>query len=168
LDIGTGSGNIAISLTKYIKQSKILALDISDEALDTARRNARAAGAQGSIVFVRSDIFGGIRKGRYFHAVVSNPPYVNLEDMESLPDNVKSEPRLALYGGVDGLDFYRRIIDQAPDYMVDGGFVFFEIGYDQADRVKGLMAAKGYRDIEIFRDYSGIERIVRAKWTHWS
>jgi len=162
LDLCTGSGNIAISLTKYVRRSKILALDISPEALAAAGFNAAGLGAGENVSFVRSDLFGGICKKKYFDIIVSNPPYVSGADMATLPDDVLEEPRTALYGGPDGLDFYRRIACDAKYFLKKDGFILMEMGYDQSAAVRAILRAEGYRDTEIFKDYSGIDRIIKA------
>ena len=166
LDIGTGCGNIAISLTNYIPSSRIVALDISDSALYTAKENAVKYGVENRIEFIKSDLFENLRARReiFFDLVIANPPYVNFGDLASLPDGVKDEPLSALYGGRDGLDFYRRIADEAASFMKPDGILLMEIGYGQALSVRSLLKAPGrYEDIEFFKDYSGIDRIVYAK-----
>lgn len=166
LDIGTGCGNIAISLTKYIPSSKIVALDVSVEALRIARENARAEGVAGKIEFINSDLFEGIRKKRYcnfFDLIISNPPYISLDDFSSLPPEVKNDPYIALYGGRDGLDFYRKITEGAVLFLKKRGMLLMEIGYAQARAVKEILKGSGsFREMEIYRDYAGIERIVKA------
>jgi len=164
LDIGTGSGNIAISLTKYFPFCRIVALDISGSALRVAAKNAERHGVSDRVKFVKSDLFSniGASEGLY-DIMISNPPYVSLEDLSSLPGGVKDEPYSALYGGRDGLDFYRRITRQSPRFLKRGGTLFLEIGYNQAQEVKNIIEnEKSFGSIEIFKDYSGIDRIVKA------
>jgi len=163
LDVGTGSGNIAISLTKYIIHSKIIGLDISYKALLKAKENAAVNSAGDSLSFVQSDLFSALGQGELFDIIVSNPPYVAQYDMKNLPDEVKEEPVLALYGGEDGIDFYRKICPEAKKHLKKGGYLVMEIGYDQSGRVKDLLDDEGYDQIEIFKDYSSIDRIVKAK-----
>jgi release factor glutamine methyltransferase len=165
LDIGTGCGNIAISLTNYIPSSRIVALDISDAAIRVARENALKHGAEGRIEFVKSDLFGNMWERRgLFDLIISNPPYVSLADMAALPEEVKSDPYLALYGGSDGADFYRKIVKDAHFFLKEGGALLMEIGYNQAAPVKGMLAEAPahYKEIEIYKDYSGIDRIIKA------
>ncbi len=134
LDIGTGCGNIAISLTRYLPSSRITASDISGTALCVARENAKRYGAEERIEFVKSNLFENI-KGRYnafFDLIISNPPYISLEEFSSLPEKVKGDPYLALYGGIDGMDFYRKIVKKAPLYLKRGGILLMEIGYNQS------------------------------------
>lgn len=166
LDIGTGCGNIAISLIKYLPSSRITALDISDTALRAARENAKKYGVEERIEFVKSNLFENI-KGRYkafFDLIISNPPYISLEEFSSLPEKVKGDPYLALYGGIDGMDFYRKIVKKAPLYLKRGGILLMEIGYNQSAAVKYMLDSSGvFKDIEIYKDYSGIDRIIKAR-----
>lgn len=166
LDIGTGSGNIAISLTKYIEHCTIYGLDISYNCIIIAMFNAMMNGAGDRVFFFQSDLFSGVNSGTKFDIIVSNPPYISKNDMDGLPDIVRHEPVTALSGGIDGLDYYRKIINQAPCYLEKGGFIYFEIGYDQGQTVPEILDEKGYSSIRVIKDYSGIDRIVKAKWTH--
>ena len=166
LDIGTGCGNIAISLTKYIPSSRIVALDVSEEALRVARKNVATEGVAGKIEFIKRDLFEAIKNKRYcnfFDLIISNPPYISLDDFSSLPTEVKSDPYIALYGGKDGLDFYREITGGAPLFLKKRGILLMEIGYAQGRAVKEILKSSGgFRDIEIYMDYAGIERIVKT------
>jgi len=164
LDLGTGSGAIAVSLTKLSPSCRIMASDVSEEALDVARGNSAANGVVEGIEFVNSDLFKGIpAKGR-FDIIVSNPPYIPSEDYDSLPLEVKSEPRLALDGGPKGLDFYARIIPEAAGRLRRGGFLALEIGFGQSEAVKGIISGCGsYSHVEVIKDYNDIDRIVIAK-----
>jgi len=165
LDIGTGCGNIAISLTKYLPSSRITASDISDTALRAAGENAKKYGVEERIDFVKSDLFENIR-GRHkelFDLIISNPPYISLEELSSLPGEVKLEPYLALYGGVDGMSFYRRIMKEAPSLLKKDGILLMEIGYNQSEAVRGMLDSSNlFKDVEIYKDYAGIARIVKA------
>ncbi|UCD55832.1 MAG: peptide chain release factor N(5)-glutamine methyltransferase [Candidatus Omnitrophota bacterium] len=165
LDIGTGCGNIAISLIKYLPLSRITALDISDTALRAARENAKRYGAEERIEFIKSNLFENL-KGRgnaLFDLIISNPPYISLEEFSLLPEKVKRDPYLALYGGRDGMDFYRKIVKGAPGYLKRGGILLMEIGYDQSAAVKYMLDSSGiFKDVEIYKDYSGIDRIIKA------
>ena len=164
LDLGTGSGAIAVSLTKLSPSCKIVASDVSEEALEVGRENAAANGVGDRIEFVLSDLFERIPGKRKFDLVISNPPYIPSEDYGSLPPEVRSEPRIALDGGLKGLEFYKRIIPDAAKRLNRGGFLILEIGYGQARAVKDLLESAGlYRDIEILKDYNDIDRIVFAK-----
>lgn len=163
LDIGTGCGNIAISLTKYLPQSKIIALDISHSALLKARKNAEMLDVSDKVTFLESDLLGALKEKGLFDIIICNPPYVSEKDMCWLPDEVREEPYAALYGGRDGLNFYRRIVKDAKPYLKKDGFLLMETGYDQSESVKALLEDNGYINIEIFKDYSRIDRILKAK-----
>lgn len=164
LDLGTGSGAIAVSLTKLSPSCKIKASDVSEEALESGRENAAANGVGDKIEFVFSDLFERIPEKEKFDLIISNPPYVPSEDYDSLPLEVRSEPRIALDGGPQGLDFYRRIMPEAARRLKRGGYLVLEMGYGQSAAVKGLIEAAGsYGDIEILKDYNDIDRIVFAK-----
>ena len=164
LDIGTGCGNIAISLTKYLPQSKITALDVSHKALVKTRENIDFLGLEEKIFLVESDLLSSIKRIQLFDIIVSNPPYISEKDMNQLSTEVKEEPSKALYGGVDGLDFYRRIIRDAKSYLKKDGALLLEMGYDQSGIIRDLLETTGYINIEIFKDYNRIDRIARARW----
>jgi len=164
LDLGTGSGAIAVSLTKMDPSCKIIASDVSEEALEVARGNSAANGITEGIDFVVSDLFSGIPESAKFDIIISNPPYIPSEDYDSLPPEVKSEPRIALDGGPKGLDYYRRIIPEASGRLKDGGFLVLEIGFGQAGDVMRIMELCGdYHRSEVIKDYNDIYRIMIAK-----
>lgn len=165
LDIGTGSGNISISLTKYIPSSTIVALDISDTALRAAAKNAKGYGVADRIKFIKSNIFDRLDDNYRgsFDLIVSNPPYISLKDFSELSGTVKNDPYIALYGGRDGLDFYREIIDKASNYLKKDGILLFEIGYDQRELVTKMLKEKTFQEIKVYKDYSNTDRIVSAK-----
>ena len=166
LDLGTGCGNIAISLTKYLPSSRIVALDISDSSLAIAKENAAKHGTSGRIRFIKSDLFKGAVAAYtgYFDLIISNPPYVALGDFPSLPQAVRDDPYLALYGGKDGMKFYRRIIKEGPAFLNGKGVLLMETGYGQARSVAQMLAKSPFfGSIEIFNDYAGIKRIVKAE-----
>ena len=157
LDLCTGSGAIAITINKETS-AKVVAVDISSEAISLAQENANENQAQ--VEFIQSDMFSNL-EGRKFDLIISNPPYIRTSDIENLQDEVKNfEPILALDGGKDGLDFYRIIADNASKYLNENGVVLLECGYDQAKEIAKIF--NGY-EVEIIKDYSGIERIVKAK-----
>ena len=164
LDIGTGSGCIPVSLGHYGKFEQIMAVDISPKALSYATKNA--AENKINIDFYESDLFTNVPaewKGR-LDAIVSNPPYIPKKDIEELMTEVKDfEPMNALDGGEDGLDFYRAIVEQGRDWLVDGGWLFFEIGYDQGEDLRKLLTEFGYTEIEIRKDLAGLDRVAMGR-----
>ncbi len=159
-DIGCGSGCIGISLAFYHKSLQVVELDISEQALETAEKTAKRYDLQDRIQFVHHDILKGMPKSMPRpQVIVSNPPYIPSKHVEELMIDVRDyEPRSALDGGADGLDFYRKIIHDAP--LFEGGLLAFEIGYDQGESVPELMTDAGYRNIELLQDLSGLDRIV--------
>ena len=159
LDIGTGSGAIAVSLAKLGRQAQVTAVDVSDRALEIARRNAERNGA--AVEFVKSDCFSAL-KGRKYDMIVSNPPYISEDEMRGLMPEVTREPELALFGGADGLDFYRRISREAPEYLNEGGCLLFEIGWLQKEAVSALVKAHIGEPFAL-RDYGQNWRVVGAK-----
>ncbi|HEY1269905.1 MAG TPA: peptide chain release factor N(5)-glutamine methyltransferase [Candidatus Binatia bacterium] len=167
LDLGTGSGAIAVALAKEIPGAEIVATDIFREALEIARANARRHGVANRISFFAGDVFTPVAAMTGgFDLIVSNPPYIRRADIAALPRDVRDyEPRIALDGGADGLDFYRRIVTEAPDYLLDGGFVAVEIGAGMGPEVAGLFTNAGFADVRIEKDLAGLERVVSARRT---
>ncbi len=158
LDMCTGSGCILLSLLKYSNGCKGVGADISPEAVAVAKRNAENLQIS-EVSFVESDLFESV-EGRY-DIIVSNPPYISTGEISGLMEEVKAhEPLLALDGGEDGLFFYRKIIEKAPEHLNGGGYLFFEIGYDQAEAVTDEMKKAGYKEISVVKDYAGLDRIV--------
>ena len=158
LDVGTGSGAIAISVAKNC-DAHVTAVDISTQALATAETNAKKNGVK--VEFVHSNLFDNLKRKRKFDIIVSNPPYIPSAEIEKLDKNVREcDPILALDGGEDGLDFYRSIITQAPDRLNSKGQIFFEVGKGQASSVKKLLKENGFEQIRTIKDYNKIERIV--------
>lgn len=159
LDMGTGSGCIAISLAYYIKNCHITAADTSEKALEVAQLNAVNTAVNEKITFVRSNLFESVIRKDY-DIIVSNPPYIPPHEIARLQREVRdNEPYIALYGGEDGLDFYRNISHQASSFMKTGGILAFEVGYNQAEAVFEIMS-KDYEDIYVKKDLSGIERVI--------
>ena len=159
-DIGCGSGCIGISLAYYRKDLKVVELDISEKALETAMRTAEKYGLVDRIQFLHWDILKGMPEEIPApQVIVSNPPYIPTKDVKELMTDVRDyEPHSALDGGEDGLDFYRKIIREAP--LPEGGLLAFEIGHDQGVSVPALMEEAGYREVELLQDLSGLDRIV--------
>lgn len=161
LDLCTGSGAIAITLAKYSK-TKVYASDISKQALMIAESNAKKNGVK--VDFSQSDLLESLKKGRKYDIIVSNPPYIKTADMEKLDIEVKKyDPRLALDGGEDGLDFYRKIIEQAKRRLNKKGWLFFEVGKGQAEEVALLMQKNGYESVQKVKDYNKIERVIYGR-----
>ena len=181
LDMCTGSGCILVSLLKYTNNCFGVGADISQDALDMAVNNANKLltnvnvvkedevdlplltekyfDINSSAVFVKSDLFEKIT-GK-FDIIVSNPPYIETAVIDTLSPEVKDhEPRLALDGSADGLEFYRKIIDGSKEHLTRGGMLFFEIGYNQGESVKALMEENGYTEVSVFKDYAGLDRVV--------
>jgi len=167
LDIGTGSGCIAISLAYYISNCQVYALDVSSKALMIAKNNAQKNGVSSKIKFFEDNIYSMDLKNCYFgegfDIVVSNPPYIPTEEIKNLQVEVRGyEPMSALDGGVDGLDFYKFIVNIGKEILKSNGMLMFEVGYNQAQDVARLMKEK-YSEIQIVKDLSGIDRVVTAK-----
>lgn len=161
LDIGTGSGAITVSLAKYLENVKVTSVDISDIALEIGKRNAISNEVDDRINFVKSDLFTNIDKETKFDIIVSNPPYIKREVIDTLDKQVKDyEPYNALEGGVDGLDFYRAITKQAKEYLKKGGILAYEVGHDQSEDVSKLMEMDGYTNIYTLKDLQQIDRVV--------
>lgn len=159
LDIGTGSGCIAISLAYYVKNSRVIGLDISKGALEIARKNARKCGVEEKTTFLESNLLDNIPL-QDFDIIVSNPPYIPVRDIETLERQVKDfEPRSALDGGPDGLDFYRKIVKDSLSYIKPKGLLAFEVGFDQSQEVMNIME-DSFDNLKIVKDLSGIERVV--------
>lgn len=158
LDMCTGSGAIAVSLSKYVDKALIYASDISINALDVAKKNAKSNSLD--ITFIHSDLFNDIEISNQFDIIVSNPPYIETEVIKSLSKEVQEEPIIALDGGKDGLDFYREIIKCAKEYLIKDGYLVLEIGYDQKDSVIKLLQDNDYKNIYSKKDLSGNDRVV--------
>ncbi len=159
LDIGTGSGAISIALGKEVKNSMVLGVDISSGALEVAQKNKKENNAS-NVKFLKSDILENVSY-RCFDLIVSNPPYIPLFEYETLEDKVlKYEPKLALTAPNNGLYFYEEISKNALGYLIKGGFLAFEVGYNQGEIVKKIMEKNDFVDVYVCYDYAGLERIV--------
>lgn len=156
IDIGTGSGAIAISLVKYCNVN-VDAIDINNNALEMAKQNAKLNDV--SVNFIKSNIFENV-KDKY-DVIVSNPPYIKTDVIQTLDKNVKDyEPILALDGGENGLIFYKEITNNAYKYLNNGGYLMFEIGYDQAEEVKNIMLNNNFYNIKVVKDLAGLDRVI--------
>ena len=163
VDIGTGSGAIAVALAHKLTTAQVTSTDISCAALSVARGNAERNGVANRMRFLEGDLFMPVA-GERFEFVVSNPPYVALDDRETLAVEVRDyEPDLALYAGSNGLDIYRRLTPLAYAALVPGGFALFEIGYGQADSLAELFATAGFSEIQFTKDLQGIDRVIAGR-----
>jgi len=161
-DIGTGSGAICLSVLHYVPGTRADTVDISPAARNVAEGNAAAMGLSGRVEFHTGDLLEPL-KGKQYHAILSNPPYIPDGEIATLAPEVRSEePRTALAGGKDGLEFYRRLAASVPDYLLDGGFAACEVGIHQEESVKTLFAARGMQRVETLNDLAGIPRVVMA------
>lgn len=162
LDIGIGSGAISISLAKEIERSKVLGVDISDGAIEVANSNKELNEAD-NVKFMKSDVFSNV-KYTEFDLIVSNPPYIPTKEYVGLMPEVKGhEPKMALTDNGDGYKFYTQISEESGNYLKAGGYLAFEVGYDQAPKVKELMEENDFENVVVVRDYHNIERIVIGK-----
>lgn len=162
LDICTGSGAIGISIAKNIKNVKIVESDISIKALQIAKLNCERNDLKEKIKFIQSDMFKKIDEK--FNIIVSNPPYIGKDEIKRLDKSVQNEPHLALDGGIEGLDFYKILINESYKYLEKDGYLCMEIGYNQKQKVKNLLQeSKKYKQIYSKKDLSGNDRIIIAK-----
>ena len=162
IDVGTGSGAIAVSLAHELPQAEVAAVDLSPEALDVARQNAERLGAR--VQFTVSDVLESIPEEPVFDFVVSNPPYVGLDEADKVQQVVlQNEPHLALFAGAEGLAVIRRLIPQAWARLRPGGWLLMEIGWSQSEAVKALLV--GWHNIHVINDLAGVPRIVVARKT---
>ena len=161
-DLCSGSGAISVAIAVNSPKATVYATEISDIACEVARKNIFAHGVQDRVLLFQGDLWAPIeeREIRGLDIIVSNPPYIPSKDLKNLPNDVKNEPQLALDGGTDGLEFYRRIISRAHEFLKAGGSIILEIGWNQALEVKTLMEKEGFKDIQVVKDYAGFDRVV--------
>ncbi|NLM04911.1 MAG: peptide chain release factor N(5)-glutamine methyltransferase [Clostridiales bacterium] len=168
MDMGVGSGAISVSLAHFIKRAEIYAVDISSKALEVTSKNAKTHKVFDRINLLQGDLFDSVKNEgleNTFHIIVSNPPYIPRDVIETLDKEIRNyEPAEALDGGEDGLDFYRKIIKEAPLYLKDKAWLLFEIGFDQALDISNMMRDEGFINVEIIKDLSGHDRVVLAQW----
>ena len=166
LDIGTGSGAIAICLAKELREAQISAIDVSSAALRVARENAERHGVADRIRFAQGDLFAAVAEEREsFDLILANPPYIRSGDLAELAPEIREwEPIAALDGGADGLDIYRRIVNDCGSYLADEGHLLFEIGDGMAKAVGQMIAnAGGFETAALVRDYAGKERVIATR-----
>lgn len=166
LDLCTGSGCILLSLLHYSNDCEGVGVDLSERALAVARENQerlRVERPEMKARFLEGDLFAGLEER--FDIIVSNPPYIKTDVIDTLMPEVREhEPVMALDGGADGLAFYRRIAGDAGAYLNGGGMLFFEIGCEQAEDVRSIMEAAGFREVEVVKDFAGLDRVVYGSW----
>lgn len=159
LDLCTGSGCVAISTVRGVPGSTALAVDLSEEALAVAQKNAALNGVEDRVKMMKADVLCSLPAGESFHCILSNPPYVRDEVYPTLEKEVMQEPKMAFLGGADGLEFYRVIVDKHASLLRDGGFIALEIGYDQGEDLCRL-AESAHMDARILKDLSGNDRVA--------
>ena len=160
LDLCTGSGAIGLSIAKLADGAQVTLTDVSCDALEVARLNAKKLGVEDKVTFVRSDLFEAVDGS--FDLIVSNPPYVRSDIIPTLDTEVKDhEPMLALDGGADGLDIYMKIVKEAADHLDENGCLMMEIGFDQADDIKKLIKEEGrFGEVRVIQDLAGLDRVA--------
>jgi len=159
-DIGTGSGAIAISLAKYLPNVKVIGIDSSAAAIEIAQKNAKYHKVNDRRRFIQGNLFEPLTEP--VNIIISNPPYIPSADIDNLQPEVRDwEPRFALDGGPDGLDYIKQLISEGPKYLKENGYLILEFGENQAEKIKSL-SEKQFKEIKIIKDYSGIERIIFA------
>lgn len=164
LDIGTGSGNIAIALAVNLPDAEITSIDKCSDALSVAEQNSILNNCKDRIRFLHKDIFADIPADREYDIIVSNPPYVSKTDFDDLQPELRIyEPRTALSDESDGLSFYKRIIEMSGELLADKGKIYFEMGQGQCLKVKELLLEYGYSDLKVTKDYQKIERVISGE-----
>ncbi|WP_413853136.1 peptide chain release factor N(5)-glutamine methyltransferase [Candidatus Ruminimicrobium bovinum] len=158
LDIGTGSGCIPVSVCKYCPDISAVAADISSAALEVAKQNAILNNVSAKIIFKKSDMFGDISKK--FDIITSNPPYISEREFKTVQKELLFEPKEALVASDDGLFFYKIISDNLKNFLNENGFAFFELNSNISNKINGLFENKGYKNIKIIKDYSGLDRVL--------
>ena len=159
LDIGTGSGVIGITMALEIENSKVLGIDVSDVAIEISNKNREILKAK-NIKIVKSNLFENV-SFKEFDIIISNPPYISRDEIDVMSENTLTwEPEEALFAENEGLYFYNEICDKGYDYLQKEGYLLFEIGYKQREKVKMIMENKGYKEIEIIKDLQGLDRVV--------
>lgn len=164
LDLGTGSGVIAISLAYHQPASLVWAVDISAAALQVAKDNAINLGVKERVIFLEGDLFAPLTPAKQFDLIVSNPPYITVAEHQELSAEVQKEPYQALVGGKDGLEYYRRIASVAARYLATDGCLMVEVGWLQGEAVSRLLQTNGFTDIRVIKDPAGHGRVVTGRY----
>jgi release factor glutamine methyltransferase len=165
LDLGSGSGNIALSVAAELPGSTVTAVDTDDAAVRLTRANAARAGVSESVEVMSGDLFEPLSGEAAFDLIISNPPYIPEGMRESLPAEVRDfEPAGALFAGPEGIDPIRRIVAGAPGHLAEGGWLALEVDESHAERVEEMLAGDGWAEVEVFQDMAGRPRVVRARW----
>jgi release factor glutamine methyltransferase len=162
VDVGTGSGVIGLSLAAKFPEAKVCAIDISDDALALARENAARLGLSERVHFQKSDLLESISDR--FDLIVANLPYISMQDRHLLAREVLHDPEVALFGGPSGDELVRKLIEEAPSHLEEGGLLALEIGLGQAEGLSDFLRQKNYHDIELKRDYAGVTRFLLARY----
>jgi release factor glutamine methyltransferase len=162
IDVGTGSGVIALTLAAEFPKTEVIAADISEDALMLARENAERLDLADRVRFLRNNLLEGVQPG--FDVIVANLPYVSTEDRENLSREVLHDPEVALFAGARGDELMRQLIAQAPSWLQPGGMLAMEIGIGQSEALVAALAEKNYRDISTEKDYSGVIRFLFARY----
>jgi release factor glutamine methyltransferase len=161
-DLCFGSGAISVAIAVNHSRAKVYASDLSDIAWEVAKTNIKAHRVEDRVLLFRGDLWSPFECGNIgeFDVVVSNPPYIPTGELFTLPKDVKNEPQIALNGGPDGLEFYRRIVSKAPEFLKPCGRIILEIGWNQADNVKTLLKESEFGDIKVIKDYGSFDRVI--------
>lgn len=163
LDMGIGSGAISLSIASFCSEIKVYGVDIGDIPIKIANINKERFKLT-NVEFLQGNLFEpleALNMEKSFHIIASNPPYIPRKEIDKLQVEIRSyEPRLALDGGIDGLDFYRKISAQAKEFFVNGGLLIYEIGYDQGQAVSEILRKEGYKDIKVLKDLNDLDRVV--------
>ena len=162
IDVGTGSGVIALSLAAEFPEAEIYAIDISEDALSLARENAAQLRLSERVRFQKSDLLENVSER--FDLIVANLPYISMQDRHLLAREVLHDPEVALFGGPSGDELVRKLIEQAPAHLEPGGLLALEIGLGQAEGLSDFLRQKNYHDIALKKDYSGISRFLLARY----
>jgi release factor glutamine methyltransferase len=165
LDLCTGSGCLALSLAKEFPGASVYGVDISEAAIRYANKNAQFNEIK-NVSFINGHLFTPLGKNQFFDLIISNPPYIRTDEIQCLQPEIRDwEPLNALDGGADGLDFYREIVPEARKFLKDRGILMFELGVGCTGNVATMLQDTGYSEVEILKDYAGVERIIEAQWT---